>query len=222
MFFPKVPFSDSLLLQKSLQVLFLASFCQLMSLCMLSCVQLVVTPWTVDHQAPLWDFSGKNPGAGCHFLLQGIFPTPGSNPCLLHFLLWQEDSLPLAPPGERHSLYILPWCFVVLRTGVSAHPVCGAVCLSFGSGSRGGKHLRGTSLYRGQCHGQVAVGVGWTLGVAKWSWGTVLPHVSYLSSALCSGSRPTSTLLAGQATAGGVDPSNQYPDSGEWYHMNNK
>ena len=26
----------------------------------------------------------KNTGVGCHFLLQGIFPTQGSNPCLLH------------------------------------------------------------------------------------------------------------------------------------------
>ena len=31
----------------------------------------------------LWDFPGKNPGVGCHFLLQGIFPTQGSNPRLL-------------------------------------------------------------------------------------------------------------------------------------------
>ena len=31
-----------------------------------------------------WDFSGKNTGVGCHFLLQGIFPTQGSNPGLLH------------------------------------------------------------------------------------------------------------------------------------------
>ena len=29
-----------------------------------------------------WDFPGKNTGVGCHFLLQGIFPTQGSNPCL--------------------------------------------------------------------------------------------------------------------------------------------
>ena len=28
------------------------------------------------------DFPGKNTGAGCHFLLQGIFPTQGSNPCI--------------------------------------------------------------------------------------------------------------------------------------------
>ena len=26
-----------------------------------------------------WDFPGKNVGVGCHFLLQGIFPTQGSN-----------------------------------------------------------------------------------------------------------------------------------------------
>ena len=31
-----------------------------------------------------WDFPGRNTGVGCHFLLQGIFPTQGSNPCLLH------------------------------------------------------------------------------------------------------------------------------------------
>ena len=30
------------------------------------------------------DSPGKNIGVGCHFLLQGIFPTQGSNPCLLH------------------------------------------------------------------------------------------------------------------------------------------
>ena len=32
---------------------------------------------------------------GCHFLLQGIFPTQGSNTCLLLLLHWQVDSLPL-------------------------------------------------------------------------------------------------------------------------------
>ena len=31
-----------------------------------------------------WDFAGKNTGVGCHFLLQGIFPTQGLNPGLLH------------------------------------------------------------------------------------------------------------------------------------------
>ena len=48
-------------------------------------------------------FPGKNTGVGHHALLQGIFPTQGSNlrlSCLLH---WQVDSLPLAPPGKPCS-----------------------------------------------------------------------------------------------------------------------
>ena len=43
-----------------------------------------MTLWTVAHQARLWNSPGKNTGVGCHFLLQGIFPTQGSNPGLLH------------------------------------------------------------------------------------------------------------------------------------------
>ena len=31
-----------------------------------------------------WDFPGNSTGVGCHFLLQGIFLTQGSNPGLLH------------------------------------------------------------------------------------------------------------------------------------------
>ena len=31
-----------------------------------------------------WDFPDKNTGVGCHFRLQGIFPTQGSNPGLPH------------------------------------------------------------------------------------------------------------------------------------------
>ena len=31
-----------------------------------------------------WDFPGKDTGVCCHFLLQGIFSTQGSNPSLLH------------------------------------------------------------------------------------------------------------------------------------------
>ena len=32
----------------------------------------------------LWNSPGRNSKVGCHFLLQGIFPTQGSNLCLLH------------------------------------------------------------------------------------------------------------------------------------------
>ena len=42
-----------------------------------------MTSWTVACQAP-WDSPGKNSGMGCHSLLQGIFPTQGSNQGLLH------------------------------------------------------------------------------------------------------------------------------------------
>ena len=47
-----------------------------------------------------WDFLGKNTVVSCHFLLQGIFPTQESNPCLLPFLHWQAGSLPLVPLGK--------------------------------------------------------------------------------------------------------------------------
>ena len=38
---------------------------------------------------------------GCHLLLQGIFPTKGSNRCLLCLLHWQVDSLPIESPGQK-------------------------------------------------------------------------------------------------------------------------
>ena len=44
-----------------------------------------------------WNSPGKNTGVGCHFLLQRIFLTQGSNPSLLH---WQGDSLLLSHQGS--------------------------------------------------------------------------------------------------------------------------
>ena len=69
-------------------------------LCVLSGAQLFVTPGTVAHQPPLWDFPGKNTGVSCHFLLQGIFLTQGFNPRILHLLHCQADSLPLNHQGS--------------------------------------------------------------------------------------------------------------------------
>ena len=53
----------------------------------LSQVWLFETLWTIAHQAPLsmGFFSSKNSRVGCHFLLQGIFPTQGLNPGVPHF-----------------------------------------------------------------------------------------------------------------------------------------
>ena len=54
---------------------------------LLSCVWLFLTPWTVACQIHLsMEFYLKNPGMGCHFLLQAIFPTQGLDPNLLRLL----------------------------------------------------------------------------------------------------------------------------------------
>ena len=55
------------------------SECHMCCASSLSCVRLFVTPWSVHGDSP-----GKNTEVGCHSLLQGIFPTQGSNPGLLH------------------------------------------------------------------------------------------------------------------------------------------
>ena len=51
-----------------------------------------------------WDSPGKNTGAGCGALLQGIFLTQGSNLSLLCLLHWQVGDLLLAPPGKPKCL----------------------------------------------------------------------------------------------------------------------
>ena len=55
-----------------------------------------------------WDSPGKNTGAGCHFLLQGIFQTQGSNLRLLCLLRWQVDSLLLCHLGSPLLHLIVP------------------------------------------------------------------------------------------------------------------
>ena len=52
----------------------------------LSDIWLFATQWTVAYQTPLSvEFSRQEYWSGCRFLLQGIFPTQGSNPGLPHF-----------------------------------------------------------------------------------------------------------------------------------------
>ena len=51
-----------------------------------------------------WDFAGKNTGVGQHFLFQGIFPSQGLNPNLLH---WQVGSLPLNHLGSPISKVVV-------------------------------------------------------------------------------------------------------------------
>ena len=49
------------------------------------------------------DFPGKNTGGGCHFLLQGIFPTQGSNSPLLSLLHCRRIILSLEPLQQTQS-----------------------------------------------------------------------------------------------------------------------
>ena len=82
--------------------------------CLVTCSALCLAHWVVSDSlwprgaqpARLfcpWDFPGKNTGVGCHFLLQGIFPTQGSNLPLLCLLHWWADSLLLSLLGSPES-----------------------------------------------------------------------------------------------------------------------
>ena len=64
-----------------------------------------------------WDFPNKNPGMGCHFLPQGIFPTQGSNPPLLWLLYCRPIFYLWATWEAQHLCNILQFtvwflCFI--------------------------------------------------------------------------------------------------------------
>ena len=89
------------------------------------------SPWVVSNSLRphgLWparllcprDSPGKNTGVGCHFLLQGIFPTQESHPGFLHSgesPALQAGSLPTEPTGKPDVDFglakkfprVLPW-----------------------------------------------------------------------------------------------------------------
>ena len=73
-------------------------------MCMLrsfSCVQLRdPMAHSLSSSSVYGDLTGMNSGMGCRALLQGIFPTQGSNLSFLHLLHWQASSLPLALCGK--------------------------------------------------------------------------------------------------------------------------
>ena len=85
-----------------------------------------------------WDFPGKNTGMGCHFLLQGIFPTQGLNSHLLHCrqILYHPSHqgsptkccqslshvrLCCNPMDCKPARLLCPWDFPVKNTGVGCH-----------------------------------------------------------------------------------------------------
>ena len=88
-------------------------------------VWLFTTPWTVACQAPLsMRFSRQEYWSGYHFLLQGIFWTQGSNPCLPHC----RQTLPSKPPGKlkrrkwQLTPVFLPKIFHGQRSLAGYHP----------------------------------------------------------------------------------------------------
>ena len=68
---------------------------------------ITLTPWTVDHQAPLFSlgFFQQEYWSGYHFLFQGIFPTQRWNLSLLCLLHLQADSLSLSHLGNPELPY---------------------------------------------------------------------------------------------------------------------
>ena len=67
-----------------------------------------------------WNFPGKNTGASCHFLLQGIFLTQGLNLHLRHFLYWQADSLPIKVMGDLY--YIITDALIIVSLFQCTYP----------------------------------------------------------------------------------------------------
>ena len=72
------------------------------------------------------DSLGKNTGVGCHPLLQGIFPTQGSNPCLLCLLHCRQILYLL---NHWRSPFVLQFFFFFLDT----HPPRSRIARLYGS-----------------------------------------------------------------------------------------
>ena len=105
--------------------------------------------WTGAHQAPLsMDIHspGKNTGVSCHFLLQGIFPTQGSNPGLLHcrqilYRLSHQGS----PPSPSRGMQPTPRP-QVLAVFSSRNEICLGKMLRVISGEGNGNPLQYSCL----------------------------------------------------------------------------
>ena len=68
--------------------------------------------WSHGPYSP-WNCPGQNTAVGCHFLLQGNFPTQGSNPCLPHCtqILYQLS--------HQGSPRLLEWVAYLFSSGSS-------------------------------------------------------------------------------------------------------
>ena len=80
------------------------AFVNKVCVCVSSVMSDFVTPWAVNHQAPL---SMEFTGVGCHYLLSRIFLTQGWNPCLLPPAL-AGRFFTTAPPEKPHGKIGVP------------------------------------------------------------------------------------------------------------------
>ena len=100
---------------------------QFILLCVCVCVCLVMSDslpphglWPIRLLCPC-DFPGNKTGVGCHYLLQGILPSQGSNLCLLH---WLTDSSPLSPSFSIYSISLISLITVLM----SSSSLCPLLC----------------------------------------------------------------------------------------------
>ena len=72
-----------------------------------------------------WDFPGKNSGVGCHFLLQGIFPTQGLNLGHCRQILYQlsYQGIPLAKCTSIINIFPPAWAPEAFSTLLSVSEV---------------------------------------------------------------------------------------------------
>ena len=94
-------------------------------------------PWPARFLCP-WDSPGKNTGVGCHFPLQGIFLTQGSNlisciSCIDRWVLYHRHHL--GSPEIRHNfwnlelflkkrcLLILFVCLLILKANIGQQKI---------------------------------------------------------------------------------------------------
>ena len=77
--------------------------------CVCVCVCVLVASDSLLPRGLSWNSPGKNTGVGCHCLLQGISPTQGSNPNLLHCKQILYHLNHKGSPGTSHTLETPNW-----------------------------------------------------------------------------------------------------------------
>ena len=102
-------------LYKSIRLYKIPECSEVLHICERMCAQSYLTLCDPMDCSPPENSPGKNTGVGCHFQLQGIFPTQRLNPHLFCLMHWQGDSLPLHHLGRPFSMgtAVTQWCLIL-------------------------------------------------------------------------------------------------------------